>query len=93
MERLIRKENGHEKMDKNHSFIFIPKHHFISTLFSVFEVKIRKCKDFRRAGLRGKGKRGKNGKNQQASVYGCLRGIYVRTLFEKGGLIVLSAHR
>jgi len=41
-------------MDKNHSFIFIPEHHFTSTLFSVFRVKFRKCKDFRRAGLRKK---------------------------------------
>jgi hypothetical protein len=41
-------------MDKSRSFIFILEHHFISTLFSVFRVKIRKCKDFRRAGLRKK---------------------------------------
>ncbi|WP_171011410.1 hypothetical protein [Haloimpatiens lingqiaonensis] len=40
-------------MDKKHSFIFIPEHHFTSTLFSVFEVKIRKCKDFSETGLRG----------------------------------------
>ena len=33
-------------MDKNHSFIFIPEHHFTSTLFLVLGVKIRKYNYF-----------------------------------------------
>ena len=43
--------------------------------------------------LRENEKRGENGIKQQSSVYGGLRGIYVRTLFEKGGDCFLSAHR
>ena len=42
--------------------------------------------------LRGKVKYVIIVKKQQVSVCGGLRGIYVRSLFEKGGLIVLSAH-
>ena len=41
--------------------------------------------------VQGKGEKRVKWKKQQVSVYGGLRYIYVRTLFEKGGLIVLSA--